>query len=208
LLDSTSCVSSVVLTGGQSRRMGTDKALLVLDGKTLLRRSLDALRAVTSEIMIVGDRPAYHGHGVAVIADRYPGAGVLGGIATGLESTECAHVLVVACDMPYLSPDVLRAMIDVSGDYDAVVPMTEITGPDSESLVRYHPTHALYSRTCLPAILMAIAEHRLRITDVLGQLRVKALSERWMRSIDPTLSTLVNVNSPAEFEEAVRTYSV
>src|SRR5690606_911341 len=107
-------VSVAILTGGESRRMGQDKALLDWNGTPMLAHILARLRPLgelIAEVLIVGDRPQYHEFGAAVIADRYPGAGTLGGIATALEVARNDWVLILACDMPLISAALIREML-------------------------------------------------------------------------------------------------
>lgn len=201
------CLGSAVLTGGQSQRMGHDKALLTVRGQLILERTLAVLRLVADDTVIVGVRPEYHGRGAEVVADRYPGSAALGGIATALETSGCERVLVVACDMPFLSSAILLAMARLDCDYDALVPVTE-RAPSSRQATMYHSLHAIYSRSCLPAMRTAIEAQEFRISTVLEQLRVVRLPEAWMRARDPRLRTLVNVNTPEELAEALRMYGI
>ncbi|HUG14074.1 MAG TPA: molybdenum cofactor guanylyltransferase [Thermomicrobiales bacterium] len=202
--DGNSCVGAAVLTGGQSRRMGFDKAMLRLDGHTLLRRTLDVLLGLTDHVTIIGDRARYHGLGVPVVADLFPDAGPLGGIATALDQAACSRVLIVACDMPFLSAAVLRDMLSVPGEYDAVVPVTARGVGEDDGALTFHPLHALYSRAFLPVALAAIVAGDLKVSNLLMSPRVRALPESWMRARDAALATLVNVNSPDELEDALK----
>ena len=77
-------LSAAVLTGGASRRMGADKAMLDFDGQPLLARTLATLRCVADDVLIVGAQPAYAGFGATLVADDWPGLGTLGGLATAL----------------------------------------------------------------------------------------------------------------------------
>ncbi|MFM9108738.1 MAG: molybdenum cofactor guanylyltransferase [Chloroflexota bacterium] len=118
-------VSAAVLAGGMSRRMGSDKALLPATpgGQTLLERALATVSDVADETFIVASgRPEYERFGVPVVADLHPGAGALGGIATALRAARCERCLVVACDMPFLNPVLLNAMIGWPGDWDVLAP--------------------------------------------------------------------------------------
>jgi molybdopterin-guanine dinucleotide biosynthesis protein A len=110
--------------------MGTDKALLELDGETLLARSIRIVSAVVPELLIVGRTTLPSGmEGTPAIEDAYPGAGPLGGVATGLEHLGAERVLVVACDLPFLQVELLGLLLDLAPGYDAVVPVAGRSGP-------------------------------------------------------------------------------
>lgn len=183
------------MAGGKSRRMGRDKAWLDLgDGRPIVRRVADVLSSVADEVIVVANDDRYLALGLPVVADRYPGIGPLGGIATALSAASNEAVIVVACDMPFLSEDVLRLLIERSADADVVLP--RVGGEDE-------PLHALYTKRCLPAIERAISEGRLRANAFLGDVRVRAISEDDLRVVDPGLRSFINVNTPEELD-AVR----
>ena len=137
--------SGVIMAGGVSRRLGRDKALEVVGGKTLIGRVVDTLTPLTTEVVAVVNRPEQAaamplpGH-VRVVTDRYPGGGSLGGIFTGLCASAAPWSLVVACDMPFLNAGLLRYLLELTADVDAVVP--RLGG-------RPEPLHALYSKACI-----------------------------------------------------------
>jgi molybdenum cofactor guanylyltransferase len=197
------CISAAVLTGGKSSRMGVDKALQHVGGTTILRRTVEVLLSVSSHVVIVGDRPEYHGHGVPVVADRYENAGALGGIVTALEVAERLRVVVVACDMPFLSAEVLRDMSNACRDCDVVVPATESRGPAGYRKT-YHPLHAIYARRSIPEMRRAISAKQLKVSDLFASLQVCELSEEWVRARDATLATLANINTPEDLARAIR----
>jgi molybdopterin-guanine dinucleotide biosynthesis protein A len=177
--------------------MGCDKALLEFRGKPLVERAVGALRSDPlrgrfDEILIVGREPESFGlHGAdTVLPDDAPGAGPLGGIATGLAHMKSERGFFVACDMPLLESNVVAALLDeaVSAGTDAVVPV----GGDG-----IEPLHAVYAKACLPAAERLIAS---------GQLRVRALfDEVHTRRWDVTAAgfdgrSFANVNTKADLE--------
>jgi molybdenum cofactor guanylyltransferase len=196
-------LSAAVLTGGQSRRMGTDKALLPVGGTPLVQRVLEVVAAVAEDVQIVGDRPAYHQFGVPVVADRFPDAGALGGIATAIEAARCERVLVVACDMPLISRRLLRAMADEPQDYDVLVPVTAAERSQQGGDVTYETLHAIYTRACLDAIRSSLAQGRRRVVGFFPSVTVRQLPEGWVRQYDPDLRSFLNANNPAELEYAL-----
>lgn len=192
-------ISAAVLAGGESRRMGTDKALLDWDGRPLIEHELTQLRASNAaidDIRVIGERPEYHQLGLPVHRDRFQGAGTLGGIATALHYATHDYVLVVACDMPLLSSALLSAMIDEPRDFDVLVPALRPERSDQGGSQTFETLHAIYRTSCLPAIEREIAADRLKVIGFFDQVRVRTLSEDWMRSFDPGLHSVMNVNNP------------
>ncbi len=206
----------IVNAGGISRRMGMDKALLPVppDGTLLVRHVVERLtELVNGQIFVIANDPSLAlmaglPPSVHQIADRYPGAGALGGLATGLALCS-GWAMVVACDMPLVSPVLFSALAalafdaeDVGADvgredrrpWDAVIPMTEGYP---------QPLHALYHRRCLPAMEALLAEENLRIVNLYESIRVRYVNEPDLRKIDPDLHSFINVNTPGEWERAL-----
>lgn len=198
-------VSVAILTGGESRRMGQDKALLDWNGTPMLAHILARLRPLgelIAEVLIVGDRPQYHEFGAAVIADRYPGAGTLGGIATALEVARNDWVLILACDMPLISATLIREMLKLPRDCDALVPVVEGSHGGQRGRQTFHTTHALYRSTCLPSIQRRIDIDDLRVISFFDDIVVREVDESWSREFDPDLRSFLNINRPDELEFA------
>jgi molybdenum cofactor guanylyltransferase len=192
-------LSAAVLTGGASRRMGADKATLEIAGVTLLDRTLTVLHGVSSDVTIVGARPAYARPGVRMVADDYPGAGPLGGIATALSAARYERILVVACDMPLLSVTLLRAMAAEPPEVDALIPRLS-NGPQRQP--QPQPLHAVYARRCLPAVVARLESGKLSVVEMLDDLCVRWLDDTWVRRFDPLLRSAHNANTLAQLEEA------
>lgn len=185
-------VTGAVLAGGASRRMGCNKAFLELVGKPLIVRVLDRLAGVCAEVLIVAsDIPLYAPLGVPVVADRFPGVGVLGGLHAGLQAASYDLVLAVGCDMPFLNPDLLRAFVAWADGYDVVAFRR---GEHVETL------HAVYRRTCLEPMEQAIRSGERRIISFFTHVRVRYLTPEEAFPLDPHLRSLYNVNTPEEWE--------
>lgn len=192
--------SAAILAGGASRRMGRPKALIAIGGQTLIERTADVLHALqptVSEVFVVGVLPAYAALGLRCVPDGVPGQGPLGGIATALRHAAEDRTLIVACDMPNLSADLLRAMLATTGDEDALVP--ELMSADGS---RAEPLHAIYRHSCLAAIDACLARGELKTTAFFDAVNVRRLDEEWLRRYDPTLASFINVNTPAELRAA------
>lgn len=190
--------SAAVLTGGESRRMGRDKALIPLCGRTVLERIIRVLGQVTSDIMVVGDRAEYHAFGVPVIADDAPGMGPLGGIATALRRARNGLVFITACDMPLLDGAVIQAMATDYAGQDALV----FSRDRGEQRAAYEPMHAFYSVRSLAVIEDQLANGRLRLEDTLNRLDLRVLPEAWLLVRDPGQDTLFNMNRPEDISHA------
>lgn len=198
--------SAAILAGGASRRMGQDKALLNLDGETrpLLGRAIDRVAPLVEELFIVSpDREEYRQFGVLMVADRYPGEGPLGGIATALGATTCDRCLVVACDMPFLNPALLRWMLERRDGAEVFVPVTPGESRQGRTDVA-HVAHALYDVSALPTIERAIARGERQAARVLAAVRATSIGVEELSRFDPGLRSLFSVNSPADLAQASR----
>lgn len=192
-------VTSIVLAGGRSLRLGRSKALEVINGKGLIERVIERLRPVTERVLIVTSREQADLPGIPgaeVLTDVYPGAGPLGGIYTGLLASESSHSIAVACDMPFLNTGLLRHMVGLCRGFDAVVPRWE--NGVIETL------HAVYSRSCLEIMKMRLENKQLRITSFLNEVRVRYIEEAECRRFDPELLTFLNINQQSDLEKAIK----
>jgi molybdopterin-guanine dinucleotide biosynthesis protein A len=205
-------MSAVVLAGGDSRRMGTDKAFLKMPGgEPLIEAILSKLAPLSDEIILVANRTqGYERLGVELVADIYPGKGSLGGIYTGLWAMSHSHGLVVACDMPFLKPSLLRYMLVMAPEYDVVVPQAVPWGglkaPKEETAKEHllHPLHAVYSKSCLEPMKDLLESGDLRIISFYPQVRVRYVEEGEIDIFDPKHLSFFNINTPADLRRAQR----
>ncbi len=193
-------VTGVVLAGGLSRRMGTDKRRLRLwgaEGPTLLEHTVQVVGQVCNEVIVVlndaSDWPDLPGHHVP---DQYPDGGALGGIYTGLAAANHQYALVVAADMPRLNLALLRAMLSLPRDYDALLPRSE--AGSARNRLNVEPLHAIYCRTCLPAIGATLAAGERKIAAFFPQVRVAYLEPAFIARYDAAGDSFRNVNTPEE----------
>ena len=155
-----------MLTGGMSSRMGRDKALLPFRGGALAAHVAAAATAAAGSVMLIGD-PLKYGHlGYPVLPDRRPGAGPLGGIESALSYTAADWNLVLACDMPAISAEFLRGLLEAAErcNADALVP----AGPSG----RLEPLCAVYHRRCLATVRRALDAGVRKVTEGLAGLEV------------------------------------
>ncbi len=188
-------VTGVLLAGGKSRRMGADKRFLHVGEKTLFDRTLNTLRKVFSEVLVVIaqdseplDAP------VPVLRDVIPNCGSLGGLFTGLKQSKTPYVFVVACDMPFLESQVIQALVQCRGDADVV--MAKMHG--------LQPMHAVYSKRCLPVMEDMLKSGDLKIQHIIKSpsLQVRLLEEQDLKEIDPSGKSFLNVNTPSDLDAA------
>lgn len=186
--------------------MGTDKALLQLgpDAPPLAKLVIDRVRTVAEDVMLIGPaRPGYATLGTPIVPDRFPDTGPLGGIATALAVAKHDFCLVVACDMPFLNPALLRWMADRPRDYDVLIPRCTVPSLHGEMLM-WQTLHAIYAKTCLATVEGRLAGGQRAVRDLLGEVRVAAIDEAELRSLDPALESWNNVNTPEALEAARR----
>lgn len=181
-------VSAAVLAGGASRRLAQDKAWVALaDGRSFVGRAIDVLTELADEVFIVANDPRFASLGVPVFADDHPGGGPLGGIATALRRASHERVLVAACDLPFMSPDVWRFLLrHADATHDAVIPVVD---------GRWQVLHAVYTRAALPTVANALRAGDLTVEAAVRQLRCCAIPEEELRALDPELHSFMNVNT-------------
>ncbi len=189
-------VTSIVLAGGKNLRLGRYKALETVCGKTLIERVVERLRLLTDRILIVTsqEQPPLTVTGVEVLVDVYPAKGPLGGIYTGLLASRSLYSVVAACDMPFLNTELLRYMIELSPDFDIVIPRL------GEEMVE--PLHAIYSRNCLDNMKTQLERNQLRINSLLNAVRVRYVERAECQRFDPQLLSFFNINYQSDLDRA------
>ncbi len=187
----------VIQAGGESRRMGQDKALLPFLGQPLIERLLKRISGLADEILVTTNNPgAFQFLGVPLYPDLVLDRGALGGLYTALRAASHPVVGIVACDMPFLNPDLLaferEKLIETKADI--VIPET------SSGL---EPFHAVYRRsTCLEPVKSALDAGKWRVDAWFYQMKLLALTSEEMRLYDPHLVSFWNVNTPEDLSNA------
>lgn len=195
--ENCSDLSVAILAGGSSRRFGADKALVQLcpGGPVLLESVVAVARSLSSQIVVIGhQRYAELVGDVPIRMEDVPGRGPLAAIETAIAHASTSRVLVLACDMPCLSTTLLRWMAAFPTDAAAVVPQT--------SDGRWHPLHAIYRVSCLPAIRSAQGSGKSSAVSFYPEVQVEVIPEEQLRLFDPSLRSLFSLNSPDELESA------
>jgi molybdenum cofactor guanylyltransferase len=195
-------ISGYVLAGGGSTRFGADKALVEVGGKPMLARMCELLRTVVSQVTVIADPGKYAGLGLSCVADRWPGAGPLGGIITALEDANARNEsqewnLIVSCDMPFLTPEWLAHLAERAMKSSSQVAVPESAhGPE--------PLCACYRTDAAPALRAAFERGVRKITDALKQVTTEVLDEADWKRFDNAGRLFWNMNAPADYQEARR----
>lgn len=186
-----------IQAGGQSSRMGEDKALKTFLGRPLIQRVVERLSPIADELIVTTNRPEdYAFLNVRPISDLKPGRGALGGLYTAIASANHPIVAVVACDMPFASPKLLEAASRIMVEEAADVVIAK--GDEG-----YEPLHAIYRRdACLPAIESAIENDQWKVVAWFPQVKVRVLTSEEIKRADPDGLAFWNVNTPEEFAKA------
>jgi molybdopterin-guanine dinucleotide biosynthesis protein A len=191
-------ITAIILVGGQSIRLGQDKAVQAVGRAPLLQRVVEVMENLAGELLLVtapsmGERLVVSKPGVRWVEDIYPGKGSLGGIYTGLHHASSYHCMVVACDMPFLNKSLLDYMIEIAPGNDVVVP--EVSG-------HLEPLHALYSKDCLGPIRTLMEDDNLKVIDLFPDVRVRRVTQEEVDRFDPEHLSFFNINTLADLDQA------
>ena len=183
-----------VLAGGASARMGRDKAFLPLEGRPLIAWVIEAVAAVTGEVIICGDaQEALTPLGYPVHPDVDPGKQAMGGVYSALRVGAGRPVLVVSCDLPFVSPAALRFLVHRLG-------VADVAAPRSDRGVE--PLCAVYAPSCEPVLAEMIAANDLALHRAIHRLRHAIVDTRSFPPGSVHAHTFHNVNTPADYREA------
>jgi molybdopterin-guanine dinucleotide biosynthesis protein A len=179
-------------------RMGRVKALERINKQSLIERTIDCLSTVSQAIIVVtsqeqlGIIAATRPKG-RLIVDIYPEKGALGGIYTGLASTDSFYSLVLGCDMPFLNRDLLRYLIGIAPNFDVVVPRIDD---------KLEPLHAVYSRDCLAPIKELMNKDRLVISQLFKLVKTRYVDKDEIVKFDPRCLSFFNINTLDDLRKA------
>lgn len=184
-----------VQAGGASRRMGRDKARLLLDGRPLITHVLERAAPLGAEVLVTTPGPQAFGFlgGVRLVPDERPGAGALAGLLTALRAARHERCLVLACDLPFVSVPLLEHLLRVAPEAEVVIPRWQ---------GKLEPLHAVYRRTCLAPIEQALAEGRTRMIAFHPAAHVVVVEEEAVAALDPHGLSFFNVNTPDDLQTA------
>jgi len=187
-------VSVAVLAGGQSKRMGQDKAFLEVGGERVIERVLARVKPLTDDLFINTNSPEkYERFGLRMVADVYPDKATLGGIYSSIQAAYHHHVLIVACDMPLLNIKLLRYLADLAGSADVIAPIIDPPQPET--------THAIYSKACLPAIETRLLQNKLKVIGFFDDVSVRYVDRAEISKFDPHFYSFINMNTPEDWQQ-------
>lgn len=184
-------ISIAIQAGGRSSRMGRDKALIPLGGRRLIEHAIERLQGMSDDLFITSNHPhTLNDLNIRLVPDQYPGRGALFGLGTALQAARHDDVLVVACDMPFIQPDLIEHMMTLCGRADVIVP--ELDG-------RFEPLLAIYHRSiCLPAIEQSLEDQKHRMISFFPAVVVSAINEESIDRLDPGRLSFFNINTPED----------
>jgi molybdopterin-guanine dinucleotide biosynthesis protein A len=179
----------LILSGGESRRMGSPKHRLCIGGVPIVERLRAELAPLFLETFLVGRGMPAPLAGVRYVEDIHRVRSPLAGIHSGLCSARTDLCFVVACDMPYVRPELVRLVLRRASGADVAVPL--VGG-------YFEPLCAAYRRSALPIIEQAICDRQLKVSALYRELRTNIVSEDEVRSVDPHLVSFRNLNTPRD----------
>ena len=183
-------MTGIILSGGKSLRMGENKAFIEIDGIPIINRIHTLFKELFQEIIIVTNQAElFLNLEARIFADIIPDRGVLAGLYTGLFFSSYLYSFCVACDMPFLNESVIKYLIQKADHFDVIVPKTK------DGL---QPLHAIYSKNCLDPIKRTIEQQKYSIIDFFPRVKIKMVEEYEFYSLDPTMESFINVNTPEE----------
>ena len=187
-----SALTGIILAGGKNIRMGENKAFIRVKGRRIIDRTVELFHDIFEQVILVTNEPLTYSHlNLEIVVDLIPANSALIGIYTGLFYAATTYCFVVACDMPFLNRKVIDYMVSIRKNYDIVIPVLD----DG-----YHPTHALYSRRCITPIKKLIQTGNFKITDFFNRVTVREVTEKELRSLDPSMEAVLNINTPEDLE--------
>lgn len=179
-------MTGIILAGGQSKRLGVDKAELIVGGRSILERTVLIIKQIFAEVIVVSNvRRDIVGEDVIQVKDIAGAKGALGGIYTGLAHASYDRSFITACDMPYIMPQMVE-LIAQRPQKDVVVP--RVNG-------NFEPLFAVYSNQCIPIIEQMISCNILKISDLFKKCSVEYVDEESLRKLDKNLKSFININS-------------
>jgi len=184
---------ALILAGGFSRRMGRSKQDLPFGAGTLLERTVAMARECAREVVLVGDDSAAARLGLRTAQDWQAGAGPLSALAGGLEQCPEGQHALLACDLPFVSADLMSCMQSLGGQAKAVVPVVE---------GRRHPLCALYRRDCLEPARSCLSQGQRRMDDLLERVELKEVTPEQVLPLD-LIRSVTNVNTPEQYQQAL-----
>ena len=176
--------------------MGKDKAWLELGGRPMIQYVIAALVPVTTSVAIIANSPEYNRLGLPVFADTRPGIGPLEGIRTALSNALTSPVVLVGCDLPFVTSELFKFLLSISGNYHATVPV----GADG----KLEPLCAVYSPEALPAVTDLIARGQRKISLLFDRVSTRLVTFGELGHLAGSALFFENINTPEDYARGKR----
>ena len=180
-------ITGIILAGGKSIRMGTDKALLKIGDKNLLETVIEICKPVCKSIIISSNNPEHGKYGYPVIHDEFKDCGPIGGIYSCLRKSETDWNFVISVDTPLVTSGFIQFLLLQTGNFDAVIPV--YSG-------KIEPLIALYNKNCLPVIQSQISLNQFKLQTTLALLKTQLIEVDQLLNKSPLL--FKNLNYPED----------
>lgn len=184
-------ITSIILAGGKSSRMGEDKGFVHLKGKYMIQYVIDVARNISDNILIISNNSEYRSFGYTVFSDIIRQCGPLGGIYTGLVHSQTESNLILCCDLPFITENAVKYIIGKSKGYDVTVPV--IDG-------KMEPLCALYQKRCSEKFKESLLRKELKISDVVKTLNTNMVDITSRKNIG--IGAFRNINTPSDLLRA------
>jgi molybdopterin-guanine dinucleotide biosynthesis protein A len=189
-------ISAFILSGGKSSRIGTNKSFLVIDGKPLIQRLSELLDSIFQEVVISSNETElYEFLGKKIIKDIFPGRGPLSGIHSALSSTASERNFIISCDMPFISSELIKYIMEFKSDASIVIPIAE---------ERIQPLCGIYSKIILSEVELLLIESQDKdkglkgsIYELLSRVQSEIIDVTKMKFYHPNL--FFNINTPDDY---------
>jgi molybdopterin-guanine dinucleotide biosynthesis protein A len=182
-------ITGIVLAGGKSSRMGTDKGVMELNGKKVIQYVLDALVPIVDDILIIANNDHYDNFAYPVYKDIIKDCGPMGGIYTGLINSTTMKNIVVSCDIPFITSPMLLHIISESGNY-------EITVPKHDG--RLEPLCAVYTKQCTGKFKELLEKKVWKMQEALNYFKTQQLN---ISDTKEMARNFININTPEELKD-------
>ncbi|RED44908.1 molybdenum cofactor guanylyltransferase [Seonamhaeicola aphaedonensis] len=187
-------ITGIILAGGKSSRMGSDKGLIKLNDESFIEYSIKAMKPLVNDILIVSDNPDYDVFGYKRIEDDIKDAGPVAGICSGLNASETENNLILSCDIPLIKTNILEKLINSSDEHSEIIQI--------ESNGKTMPLIAMYKKQCAPTFLKALKNDERRLRQVISTMKTKNV----VLTIEEQ-STTMNVNTQEELKTIEHVYN-
>lgn len=187
----------IILAGGKSTRIGTNKAFLNINNDFFIQILINKIINLGKNIIIVTNNINLYSfiqnNKIQIIQDIQPDKGVLMGLYTGLEYSKTDYNFVISCDIPFFKPNLGQYLWNLKDGYDVIIPKLS-TGLE--------PLHAIYSKNCIKAIKKSLAENKSRLISFHADVMVRYVQENEILTLDPQLISFFNINTMSDYQKA------